>query len=138
MGRLREQGIIAGLTTPFIYAQAIPLLLLDISVTLYQWLCFPVYGIPRVVRKPYFAFDRYRLGYLNPVQKLNCTYCTYANGVIAYTREVTARTEAYWCPIRHSRRMRDPHRLYGAFSEFGDARAFRMQQRPRARSSSTT
>lgn len=120
-----RRSLLSGLTTPLVYLQFIPFFALDLSVSLYQWLCFPVYGISRVARRPYFALDRHTLPYLSLLERANCAYCGYANGVIAYTREVTARTEAYWCPIKHRRRTRDPHRLYRRFLAFGDASGYR-------------
>ena len=35
----------------------LPFAVLDIWVTVYQWVCFPIYGIPRVPRRAYFAID---------------------------------------------------------------------------------
>jgi hypothetical protein len=52
-------------------------------------------------------------------------FCSYANGLIAYVREVAARTEQYWCPIRHARRLRHPHERYEAFAGYGDPLAYR-------------
>ncbi|MDH3264398.1 MAG: hypothetical protein OEM24_10400, partial [Paracoccaceae bacterium] len=95
------------------------------AVTLYQRLCLPVYGIPRVRCCAYVFLDRHQRGYPNRLQKLDCIYCGYANGVIAYAREVAARTEQYWCPIKHSRALADPHDLYPDFLAFGDAAGFR-------------
>ncbi len=115
------------LTAPVVYAVFVPLVLLDGFVTLYQWLCFPLYGIPRVRRRDYMAFDRAHLAYLNAVEKLNCAYCSYGNGLLAYVREVVGRTEQYWCPIKHSRRMLDVHPHYQAFMDFGDAEAWRSE-----------
>jgi hypothetical protein len=70
------------------------------------------------------VIDRHRLVYLNTIEKLNCTYCGYGNGVIAYTHEVIARTEQYWCPIRHARRVRGAHERYPLFFDYGDAAAY--------------
>jgi hypothetical protein len=92
------------LTAPVIYAVIVPLVLLDLFVTIYQRVCFPVYGIPKVNRGDYLIFDRHHLAYLNALEKLNCAYCSYANGLIAYVREIAGRTEQYWCPIKHARR----------------------------------
>ncbi|TDK50585.1 hypothetical protein [Antarcticimicrobium luteum] len=127
------------LTAPLIYALIVPLVLLDIFVSLYQAVCFRVYRIERVRRADYIAIDRHHLAYLNGLQKLNCVYCGYANGLIAYAREVSARTEAYWCPIKHARRVEDPHGQYGGFVEFGDGEAFRrdLAQRVRERAGET-
>jgi len=113
------------LTAPAIYALIIPFLLLDLFVMLYQAACFPVYGIPRVRRSDYLAFDRGQLAYLNAIEKLNCAYCSYANGLLAYVREVASRTEQYWCPIKHARRVLGVHARYGSFVDYGDGDAYR-------------
>ena len=104
---------------------ALPLALADLWITLYQWLCFPVFGVPLVRRRDYFAIDRYKLGYLNAIEKVNCTYCSYATGMIAYIREIAARTEQYWCPIKHARTIPAPHGRYRRFVEYGDAHGYR-------------
>ena len=113
------------LTAPVTYSLIVPFALLDFGVTLYQQICFRVYGIPRVVRADYIVVDRQRLDYLNAIEKLNCIYCGYANGLIEYTREIAARTEQYWCPIKHARRTPDPHRLVERYVDYGDADAYR-------------
>ena len=115
------------LTAPVIYSLIIPVVLLDLFVAVYQRVCFPVYGIPRVCRGDYLAFDREQLAYLNALEKLNCAYCAYANGVFAYVREVASRTEQYWCPIKHARRVLGVHARYGSFVDFGDADAYRHE-----------
>ena len=112
------------LTAPVIYGLIVPFVILDIAVTLYQWICFPVYGIPLVRRRDHIAIDRQHLAYLNALQKLNCMYCGYGNGLLAYTREVAGRTEAYWCPIKHARRLRGMHDLYPEFMEYADEQDF--------------
>ena len=115
------------LTAPVIYALIIPVLLLDLFVALYQTVCFPVYGIPRVHRSDYLAFDREQLAYLNALEKLNCAYCAYANGVFAYVREVASRTEQYWCPIKHALRVKGVHSRYRHFLDYGDAESYRRR-----------
>ncbi len=112
------------ITTPVIYSLIVPIVLLDLFVVIYQAVCFPVYGIAKVRRGDYFVFDRAHLAYLNAVEKLNCAFCTYANGVVAYVGEVASRTEAYWCPIKHARRIIGAHRRYSGFEDYGDAEAY--------------
>lgn len=118
--------LLVALTAPVIYAGWLPFLLIDLFVTAYQAICFPVYRIPKVRRADYLVFDREDLPYLNLIEKFNCFYCSYGNGVAAYTREVAARTEQYWCPIKHARRIRAAHDRYPQFFEHGDAEAFRQ------------
>ena len=113
------------LTAPVIYSLIVPFVLLDLFTTIYQYVCFPVYGIPRVKRKDYVIFDRRYLGYLNLIEKINCAYCSYANGVVAYVREVGSRTEQYWCPIKHARRLLGAHPRYAHFVAYGDAQGYR-------------
>ncbi|MEO5335798.1 MAG: hypothetical protein H7841_02730 [Magnetospirillum sp. WYHS-4] len=122
---LAESGVLALLASPLVYALFLPLALLDLLVLMFVHLGFPVYGIAKVRRADYVVFDRHQLAYLNLIEKLNCVYCGYANGVIAYAREVASRSEAHWCPIKHARRTRDPHRRYWRFAEFGDGEAYR-------------
>jgi hypothetical protein len=112
------------ITAPFIYAVIIPLVLLDLFVTVYQAVCFPAYGIAKVKRGDYLVFDRHHLAYLNALEKLNCAYCSYANGLIAYVAEIASRTEEYWCPIKHARRLQGSHARYRDFVDFGDAEAY--------------
>ncbi|KCV81952.1 hypothetical protein ATO10_08903 [Actibacterium atlanticum] len=112
-------------TAPLIYALILPIALLDGFVSLYHAICFPVYGIAKVKRADHIAIDRQHLAYLNGLQRLNCIYCGYCNGVISYVREIAARTEQYWCPIKHARRLHDTHDLYGGFLDYGDAGDYR-------------
>ena len=129
---LRRTRLLVVLTAPVIYAVVVPLAALDLFVTVYQAICFPIYGITKVRRSDHVVIDRHNLAYLNAVQKLNCVYCGYGNGVIAYAREVSARTEQYWCPIKHARRVKGVHPYYGNFCDFGDAEGFQRQS-PRLR-----
>jgi hypothetical protein len=123
---LRRTRLLVALSAPVIYAGWIPFLLMDLFVTLYQTVCFPIYKIPKVRRADYVVFDREGLPYLNAIEKFNCFYCSYGNGVAAYTREVAARTEQYWCPIKHVRRLKAAHERYPHFFDYGDAEAFRQ------------
>ena len=112
------------LTAPIIYSTAIPFALLDAVISLYQWTCFRVYGIAQVRRSDHFVFDRAHLSYLNGLERFNCLFCSYGNGLISYVREIAARTEQYWCPIKHSRRILGAHERYLAFADYGDAAAY--------------
>jgi hypothetical protein len=114
-------------TAPFIYAVFFPLLLLDLVVTAYQYICFPLYRIPRIRRRDYLVFDRAHLAYLNVLEKFNCAYCSYANGLAAYVKEIIGRTEQYWCPIKHARRTLQAHPYYSGFVDYGDAEAYRRE-----------
>ena len=109
------------LSAPVIYSMIVPLGILDLFLVLYQMLCFPLYRIPKVRRSDFIVIDRHHLSYLNIIEKINCVYCGYANGLIAYAREITARTEQYWCPIKHARRVLDSHRRYAQFMDYGDS-----------------
>ena len=97
------------LTVPVIYACLILFLALDLAITAYQRICFPVYGIPKVRRGDYLIFDRGRLTYLNAIEKVHCVYCSYGNGLLAYVAEIAARTEQHFCPIGHAQNLRQEH-----------------------------
>ena len=124
---IRDSSFLTILTAPVIYFGIIPFAFLDLFLTIYQGICFPIYGIPKVSRADYIVYDRAHLKYLNLVERLNCLYCSYGNGVCAYAVEVSARTEQHWCPIKHARRMRAPHSRYPHFFDFGDAQQYRKQ-----------
>lgn len=121
---LRHARLTHILSAPVIYSVIVPLGLLDLMITLYQHICFRIYGIPRVRRSDYMRVDRLQLSYLNVIEKLNCLYCSYGNGVVEYCREISARTEQYWCPIKHARRTPDPHHLTERFFDYGDAETY--------------
>ena len=114
----RPQNLITG---PIIYAMIFPLMMLDICVSFYQWACFPIYGITKVRRADYIVFDRRHLGYLNFIEKFHCTYCEYGNGLMSYMAEILARTEEYFCPIKHAHKILGTHARYNRFLDYGDA-----------------
>jgi len=100
------------LSVPLIYACVLPFAVLDLFVIIYQEVCFPIYGIPKVRRRDYLVFDRGRLAYLNAIEKVGCVYCSYANGLLAYVAEIAARTEQHFV-----RRLAPARRLMGAWSD---------------------
>jgi hypothetical protein len=123
----KETPALNFLTSPIIYSLLAPLALLDVWVTVYQHICFRVYGIARVKRSDHVVIDRHRLSYLNLIEAINCAFCGYANGVISYAREIASQTEQHWCPIKHAQRVRDSHARYVTFLEYGDAEGYRTK-----------
>ena len=114
----RPQNLITG---PIIYSMIIPLAIADLCVSFYQATCFPIYGIAKVKRDDYIVIDRQHLEYLNVVEKFHCTYCAYGTGMIAYVGEIIARTEQYFCPIKHARKILGTHSRYANFHDYGEA-----------------
>jgi len=112
------------LTMPLIYGMCVPLLLLDLGVTLYQLFCFPVYRIARVKHADYIMFDHQQLQYLNIIEKFHCMYCSYAVGLLGYAQEISARTEQYFCPIKHAHKVLGAHARYKTFLDYGEADDF--------------
>ncbi len=125
---LRRSKLKHLLTAPVIWLCLLPIMLLDFVVTLYQLICFPVYGIPKVHRRDHVVIDRHHLAYLNIIEKLNCLYCSYFNGVISYVREIAAYSEQYWCPIKHAGHLKSKHSRYAKFVEYGDSEAFQSRR----------
>ncbi len=124
---LLEAKLAHMLTVPVIYSLIVPIALLDVTISFFQHICFRVYNIRRVVRSDFIVIDRQYLAYLNTVEKINCMYCGYANGVIAYSREIASRTEQFWCPIKHAKRTRDPHHRTQSFVDYGDAETYKQK-----------
>ena len=123
---LRHAKVKHVLSAPIIWSCALPALLMDLVVSLYQAICFPLYGIPKLQRRDHIIIDRHRLGYLNSIEKLNCVFCGYFNGLISFTGEVAARTEQYWCPIKHASQLKQVHSRYHRFVDYGDSDEYRQ------------
>jgi len=108
------------LSIPFIWGMVLPLLILHLAFFIYQAVTFRLYGIKRVTFRSYISFDRSKLAYLSFIDKLNCMYCTYANGLLAYTSEISHRTEYYWCGIKHKNQPDNPAFAYqDKFATYG-------------------
>ena len=126
-GYILHSRFLVLLTSPVIWMCVIPIALADLVGTIYQAICFPIYGIPKVRRSDYLAFDRHYLSYLNFFEKVNCEYCAYVNGILGYFTEIAARTEQHWCPIKHAGCVKCEHSRYKKFIEYGDAERYRAQ-----------
>lgn len=108
------------LSVPFIYMMIIPTVILDLFLTVYNWTALPLYHIPSVKRADFIVYDRQFLDYLNWIQKLNCLYCTYVNGLFAYAVEIGGRTERYWCPIKAAQKPRARNNWYNDYADYGN------------------
>lgn len=113
------------LSAPFIYSMIIPTVILDIFLIIYQQTAFRLYGIPLVKRSDFIIYDRRFLKYLNLLQKINCLYCAYVNGLYSYATEVAARTEQFWCPIKHASRNWNEHKYFKYFADYWDSDGFK-------------
>jgi hypothetical protein len=94
------------LSMPFIYMMIVPAIILDIFLFVYQQTALRFYKVPLVKRSEYIIFERKHLDYLNLIQKVNCLYCSYVNGLFSYAVEIAGRTEKYWCPIKSASRKK--------------------------------
>jgi len=112
------------LSIPFIYAMIIPSVILHIFLWFYQQTAFRLYKIPLVSIKDYIVFDRKELDYLNIIQKVNCHYCSYVNGLYSYATEVAWRTEKYWCPIKNAKKTKGWHDWQEHFADYWDPETF--------------
>lgn len=123
---LREAKVWNVITAPVIWFGILPAAFLDFWATVYQWVCFPAYGIPKVRRRDDVVMDRRKLAYLNSIERFNCVYCEYFNGLMAYVQEIAGRTEQYWCPIKHALRLKAMHSRYQHFLDYGDGEGYRQ------------
>ncbi len=117
------------ITIPFILMMVLPTILLDIFATLYQVVNFPAYKIPKVKRSKYVVIDRHHLSYLNFMEKFFCLYCGYVNGVIHYVAEIGSRTEEFWCPIKHNKKIGFEHPRYDNYLEYGDSASYHAKRK---------
>jgi len=122
---LYNAGFLKIITAPLVWFCIIPALFLDFVVMVFQLICFPVYRIPKVSRSDYIVLDRHSLKYLNGIEKINCVYCGYFTGLMAFVREVGGRAEQHWCPIKHARKVGAVHSRYNKFLPYGDADSYK-------------
>ncbi len=116
----REVPLVHFLTAPLIYAMVIPAVVLDVILFIYQQIVFRVFKFTLLKRSDYIVYDRQYLGYLNPVEKINCLYCSYFNGLMHYASAISGRTELYFCPIKHAKKIVYQHDHYNDFLAYGD------------------
>ncbi len=116
----RDIPLLHLLASPLIYGMLIPAILFDVILFLYQHIIFRIYKFEFVKRSDYILFDRQYLGYLNPIEKLNCMYCSYFNGLMQYAAAIAGRTELYFCPIKHAKKVAYQHEYYDEFFRYGN------------------
>jgi len=116
----RDIPLLHLLTSPLIYGMIILAILFDMIIFLYQHIIFRIYKFEFVKRSDYIIFDRQYLGYLNCFEKLNCMYCSYFNGLMQYASAIASRTELYFCPIKHAKKIAYQHEYYDDFFVYGD------------------
>lgn len=97
---------------PFIWLPLVSTVLSHLLVGMYQFICFPFYGLEKVKLRNYVSFDREKLSYLSFIDKINCAYCSYSNGVFGWMAEIGHRTEFYWCGVKHENQPDNPAFAY--------------------------
>lgn len=116
----REVPLAHFLTAPLIYAMIIPAVVFDVLLFIYQQVVFRVFMFQLIKRSDYMVFDHHYLGYLNPIEKLNCLYCSYFNGLMLYASAIAGRSELHFCPIKHAKKIISQHKYYEEFLSYGD------------------
>ncbi|HLC46245.1 MAG TPA: hypothetical protein VJI75_00730 [Candidatus Nanoarchaeia archaeon] len=112
------------LSAPLVFSMIVPLIILHVFIELYQNIVFRLYKLQLVKSKNYIRIDRYRLQYLNPLEKIFCVYCGYANGLLHYASVIAGQTERYWCGIKHKKYSGFvPPEHHKNFLEYGDKEA---------------
>src|SRR5688572_15718987 len=108
------------ISIPFIWLPLVSTALAHLLVGMYQFVCFPLYGLEKVKLRDYVNFDREKLEYLGMINKLNCAYCSYSNGVFGWITEIGHRTEYYWCGVKHADQPNNPAYAYQEkFAKYG-------------------
>lgn len=99
---------------------------MDLFVTVYQTICFPVYRIPKVKRSDYPGIRSSDLPYLSTSSRNSTVFTALMARRGGLTPARGLRTEQYWCRIKHARRIKAAHERYPKFFDHGDAEAFRQ------------
>ena len=118
------------LSYPVLFGIFIPLACFDICLEGYHRLTFSLLKIPYVSRTRFIRIDRHRLPYLSWSQKIACSYCGYANGLLQYAAQIAGQTEAFFCPIKHQQTRvfsPPPHHLH--FAQYGDVQGYQQRVR---------
>ena len=113
--------------SPVIYIMIIPAICLDVILFFYQQIIFRIFKFKFIQRSDYIRFDRQYLGYLNLIEKLNCMYCAYFNGLMQYASAIAGRTELYFCPIKHAKKIAYEHKYYKDFLHYGDEEEYQKK-----------
>lgn len=115
------------ISIPFIWGVLVPAVIMHVCIFVYQAVAFRLYGLERVRLRDFISFDREKLSYLRTIDKLNCAYCSYVNGLFAYVCEIGRRTEYYWCGVKHMNQPTNPAFAYQEkFAAYGDEAAYRQ------------
>lgn len=120
-----ERAVRHTLSVPIIWMVLIPIVFLDVAIEIYHRICFPLFGLPIINRAQFIRIDRQRLTYLPWWDRANCAYCSYANGFLNYAAMIAARTEEYWCGIKHEAKppfLEPKH--HESFLEYGDEEGY--------------
>ncbi|MEP7103871.1 MAG: hypothetical protein ABI721_04150 [Candidatus Dojkabacteria bacterium] len=100
--RIKANPFLVPFSSIAIYSVVIPVVLLDVWLTIYQFIYFKINDIPMVKKSDYISFERWDLKRLNWLQKIDCFYCEYVNGIFAWAKGVGIQTEVYSCAIKHT------------------------------------
>ncbi len=122
-----ETPLLHLLSSPVVYMMVFPAMLLDVMLFIYTNVVSRVFKFDFLPRNAYVVFDRQYLGYLNSMEKLNCMYCSYFNGLMAYASAVAGRTELFFCPIKHAKKIAYKHEYYDAFLGYGDEEKYQKK-----------
>lgn len=123
----REVPLLHLFTAPLIYAMVIPAIMFDVLLFVYQQVAFRVFKFEFIKRSDYMHFDHHYLGYLNLIEKLNCLYCSYFNGLMQYASAIAGRTELFFCPIKHAKKVVSQHKFYEEFLSYGDEEEYQKK-----------
>ncbi|MCW8820704.1 MAG: hypothetical protein OQK45_00640 [Sulfurovum sp.] len=119
-----EVPLLHFLAAPIIYGMIIPTILFDVILFIYQHTVFRIFKFGFIKRSNYVIFDHQYLGYLNPIEKLNCVYCSYVNGLMQYASAIAGRTEFYFCPIKHAKKVAYQHSYYDKYLVYGEEKDY--------------
>ena len=103
------------------------LILLDLMLSCYHLLAYPLMGLEKVKKKQYFQLDRHKLAYLRRRERIYAIYTAYANGLFRFAKKLASDSEWYWCGIKHQKVPGYlPDKDQDRFMDFGDKGSYRL------------
>lgn len=97
--RLGWTRVLVGGLSMYVTIPIIVFFHLTIVVLLYQWTLRPLFGLERVHWANHVRLDRHRIAGLSPIDKFNCEFCGYANGLCTMLNKELDHLSRHSAPI---------------------------------------
>ena len=85
---------------PFAVVFLVPLVVFDISLSLFHRIVFGICKMKKVNRKTHFKVDQMKIAQLSKMQRFFAIYILYLRGIMNFGAKIAQECEYYWCQVR--------------------------------------